>query len=141
MVNYNKCAHKLMLPPEIHSPVRSKRQSILSSFFSNKNIVNPIVKAKKCISYDIQTPLHSIVYIHYGPICLKKSILFFPDFVNYKNKYYSLNNARYNDNLFEIYLKKLTIRIDDSDIYNYIKNYYIMNINSHLCLASFSADI
>ena len=130
-----------MLPPEIQSPVLQKKRSIISSFFSKKNIVNPIVQATRSISHDRHTPLYSVVYIHYGPICLKRSVIFFPDFVNLKRQAYSLNNARYNDNLFEIYLKKLTIRIDNFSTYNYIKNFYIINTNPQLCLASFSADI
>ena len=116
MIKYSKYANKSVSKNTI--PISSKK-SILSSFFSKKYI--PCINAVPTIIHDSITPIYMSVYIHYGPICLKRSIIFFSDFVSFQNYSYSLNCAKYNDNLFEIYLKNLKIRIDDYNIYNYIK--------------------
>lgn len=122
MVNYSKYGNKLIAKDKI--PISSKKY-ILSSFFSKKykssaKRVCPIIPEP--IIHDRPSAIYMSVYIHYGPICIKRSILFFSDFVSFNGSSYSLSSVKYNDSLFEIYLKNLKIRTDDSNKYNYIKN-------------------
>ena len=122
MVNYSKYANKLI--SKDLAPISSKK-SILSYFFSKK--YEPSVTVIRLITHDPNISIYMYVYIHHGLICLKRSVLFFPDFISFKGRGYSLSSIKYNDYLFEIYLKKLRIRVDNSNIYNYIKNKYQTN--------------
>jgi hypothetical protein len=104
-----------------------KKKTKITSFFSKRLSPIPIVIAEKCTTLRTNIPLCAQVYIHYGPICLKKSVVFFSGFVKVKYRIYSSNCAQFNDNLLEIYLKNLSIRTDNSILYDAIKALWVFN--------------
>jgi hypothetical protein len=66
---------------------------------------------------------YTYIYLHYGPICLKHFAIFYLNNIIIKNKFYSFNDAIYNDNLYEITIpSKLIIRIPFNSTYEFIKN-------------------
>jgi len=66
--------------------------------------------------------LNIIAHMHYGPICIKTSAIFFNNYVLIKNKIHSMDNAIYNDNLHEIYVNpKIKLRIQLNNTYQLIK--------------------
>ena len=122
MVRYMKNSYKLVTDNELSSAF--KKSLLLRN--RNNNI--------STIKLDLRSSICLPVYIHYGPICLKKNALFFPDAVIIRGKYYTLNNAQFNDWLFEIRLSKKTLRIEFLDSYNTIKNLH--NYTQIVCYSS-----
>lgn len=90
-----------------------------------KSLLRNRKKQISLIQLDLGTSVFIPIFIHYGPICVKKNALFFPNVVIIRGKYYTLNNAKFNDSLFEInLLSKKILRIQFFDSYNTIKNLY-----------------
>jgi hypothetical protein len=88
------------------------------NFFNpyKKNLYNEFYLSRKN-SYNIY------VYIHYGIICLKRLVTFFSNKIIIQGKIYSLDNVKYNNNLYEITISpKIILRIQYSSIYEFIKN-------------------
>ena len=94
----------------------------------NKNLENKNLENKNLENrnnkYNINDTYSSIyVFIHYGIFCLKRLALFFTNKVIIQGIIYSLDNAIYNDNLYEITIpSKIIIRIEFNSIYDYIKS-------------------
>ena len=70
-----------------------------------------------------KAPVYTDVFMHFGPICLKKKAVFISNITIIEGKLYYMDDAIYNDNLYEIKISRgKIIRIQYFDNYNLIKN-------------------
>jgi hypothetical protein len=82
---------------------------------------------KPCLinKYDLsnKASVYTDVFVHFGPICLKKKAVFISNITIIEGKLYYMDNAIYDDNLYEIKISTgKIIRIQYSNNYNLIKN-------------------
>ena len=105
-------------------------KNIFNSYnFSLKQIITykKIGIDKPCLinKYDLskKASLYTDVFVHFGPICLKKKAVFISNITIIEGKLYYMDNAIYHDNLYEIKIStEKIIRIQYSNNYNLIKN-------------------
>ena len=77
--------------------------------------------------------IYADIYIRFGIFYFKTAVIFFSNFIKINNKTQIMDNAIYNDNLYEIKLKsKQKLRIRDYKLYKSIKNKYKNNQNNKI---------
>jgi len=74
--------------------------------------------------------IYEDIYIRFGIFYFKTNVIFFSNFIKINNKTQIMDNAIYNDNLYEIKLKsKEKLRFHNYKLYKSIKNKYQNNQN------------
>jgi len=85
--------------------------------FNNNNNKNFNILNNNQQSLNSIGSIYSKVYMHYGPICIKKNAIFFHNIVSIKNKVYSMEDTIFNDNLYEITInQRINLRINQTII-------------------------